>query len=168
MVPWGRLIGLIEPCYPKGEKRRPPIGIERMLRIYFLSQWYGLADEALEDAIYDSQAMRNFIGVDLGGESVPDATTLLKFRHLLEENDLTRAIFEQIGEHLKAKKLMMKEGTIVDATIINAPSSTKNSEGRRDPQMHQTRKGKQWYFGMKAHIGADAESGLVHSGIHRS
>lgn len=121
VVPWGRLIGLIEPCYPKGERGRPPIGIERMLRIYFLSQWYGLADEALEDAIYDSQAMRNFIGVDLGGESVPDATTLLKFRHLLEENDLTRAIFDEIGEHLKAKKLMMKEGTIVDATIINAP-----------------------------------------------
>jgi IS5 family transposase len=122
-----------------------------------------LADEALEHAIYDSQAMRNFIGVDLGGESVPDATTLLKFRHLLEENELTRAIFEEIGRHLKAKQLMMKEGTIVDATIISAPSSTKNAEGRRDPQMHQTRKGNQWYFGMKAHIGADAKSGLVHS-----
>jgi len=134
-----------------------------MLRIYFLAQWYGLADEALEDAIYDSQAMRNFIGVDLGGESVPDATTLLKFRHLLEENDLTRAIFEAIGTHLKAKKLMMKEETIVDATIINAPSSTKKAEGKRDSQMHQTRKGNQWYFGMKAHIGVDAESGLVHS-----
>ena len=163
VVPWGRLIALIEPCYPKGERGRPPIGIERMLRIYFLAQWYGLADEALEDAIYDSQAMRNFIGVDLGGESVPDATTLLKFRHLLEKNDLTQAIFEEIGKHLKAKKLLMKEGTIVDATIINAPSSTKNAEGKRDPQMHQTRKGNQWYFGMKAHIGADAESGLVHS-----
>jgi len=107
--------------------------------------------------------MRNFIGVDLGGESVPDATTLLKFRHLLEENDLTQAIFEEIGKHLQAKKLLMKEGTIVDATIINAPSSTKNAKGKRDPQMHQTRKGHQWYFGMKAHIGADAESGLVHS-----
>lgn len=163
VVPWGKLIALIEPCYPKGERGRPPVGIERMLRIYFLSQWYGLADEALEDAIYDSQAMRNFIGVDLGGESVPDATTLLKFRHLLEENELTRAIFEEIGRHLKAKQLMMKEGTIVDATIISAPSSTKNAEGRRDPQMHQTRKGNQWYFGMKAHIGADAKSGLVHS-----
>ena len=163
VVPWGNLIALIEPYYPKGERGRPPVGIERMLRIYFLSQWYGLADEALEDAIYDSQAMRNFIGVDLGGESVPDATTLLKFRHLLEENELTRAIFEEIGRHLKAKQLMMKEGTIVDATIISAPSSTKNAEGRRDPQMHQTRKGNQWYFGMKAHIGADAKSGLVHS-----
>jgi IS5 family transposase len=163
VVPWGKLIALIEPYYSKGKRGRPPVGIERMLRIYFLSQWYGLADEALEDAIYDSQAMRNFIGVDLGGESVPDATTLLKFRHLLEENELTRAIFEEIGRHLKAKQLMMKEGTIVDATIISAPSSTKNAEGRRDPQMHQTRKGNQWYFGMKAHIGADAKSGLVHS-----
>jgi IS5 family transposase len=163
LVPWGRLIALIEPCYPKGERGRPPIGIERMLRIYLLAQWYGLADEALEDAIYDTQAMRNFIGVDLGGESVPDATTLLKFPHLLEENDLTQAIFEEIGKHLQAKKLLMKEGTIVDATIINAPSSTRNAEGKRDPQMHQTRKGHQWYFGMKAHIGADAESGLVHS-----
>jgi len=107
--------------------------------------------------------MRNFIGVDLGGESVPDATTLLKFRHLLEEQNLTRAIFEEIGTQLKAKKLLMKEGTIVDAIIINAPSSTKSAEGKRDPQMHQTRKGNQWNFGMKAHIGADAESGLVHS-----
>ncbi|HEY5259562.1 MAG TPA: IS5 family transposase [Rhabdochlamydiaceae bacterium] len=163
VVPWGKLIELIEPYYPNGERGRPPIGIERMLRIYFLAQWYGLADEALEDAIYDSQAMRNFIGVDLGGESVPDATTLLKFRHLLEENDLSKAIFEEIGTHLRQKKLLMKEGSIVDATIINAPSSTKNAEGKRDPQMHQTRKGNQWYFGMKAHIGADADSGLVHS-----
>jgi IS5 family transposase len=163
VVPWKELEALIEPFYPKGERGRPPIGIERMLRIYFLAQWYGLADEALEDAIYDSQAMRNFIGVDLGGESVPDATTLLKFRHLLEENDLSKAIFEEIGTHLRQKKLLMKEGSIVDATIINAPSSTKNAEGKRDPQMHQTRKGNQWYFGMKAHIGADADSGLVHS-----
>jgi len=133
-----------------------------MLRIYFLSQWYGLADEALEDAIYDSQAMRNFIGVDLGGENVPDTTTLLKFRHLLEEQHLRQAIFEEIGSHLKAKKLLMKEGTIVDATIINTPYSTKNAEGKRDPQMNQTRKGNQWHFGMKAHIGVDAESRLVH------
>ena len=117
----GRLIALIEPCYPKGEQGRPPIGIERMLRIYFLAQWYRLADEALEDAIYDIQAMKNFIEVDLGGESVPDATTLLKFRHLLEEQNLTRAIFEEIGTHLKAKKLMMKEETIVDATILMRP-----------------------------------------------
>lgn len=158
VVPWGKLIALIEPCYPKRERGRPLVGIDRMLRIYLLSQWYGLADEALEDAIYDSQAMRNFIGVDLGRESVSDATTLLKFRHLLEENELTRAIFEEMRKHLKAKQLMMKEGG-----IISAPSSTKNAEGRRDPQMHQTSKGNQWYFGMNAHIGADAKSGLVHS-----
>jgi IS5 family transposase len=133
-----------------------------MLRVYFLSQWYGLADEALEDAIYDSQAMRNFVGIDLGSESVPDATTLLKFRHLLEREELTRAIFEQIGDHLQERKLSLREGTIVDATIIAAPSSKKNREGKRDPEMHQTRKGNAWHFGMKAHVGVDAESGLVH------
>lgn len=162
VVPWGKLVGLIEPYYPLGQRGRPPKGIERMLRIYFLSQWYGLADEALEDAIYDSQAMRNFVGVDLSREDVPDATTLLKFRRLLETQKLTEAIFEEVGRYLEEKKLRMKEGTIVDATIIAAPSSTKNAEGQRDPEMHQTRKGNQWYFGMKAHIGVDAQSGLVH------
>jgi IS5 family transposase len=134
-----------------------------MLRIYFLQQWYGLADEALEDTIYDSQAMRSFAGIDLGLESVPDATTLLKFRHLLEAHDLTRRIFEEVGALLTERKLLMREGTLVDATIIAAPSSTKNREGKRDPEMHQTKKGNQWHFGMKAHIGADAASGLVHS-----
>lgn len=162
VVPWGKLVGLVEPYYPAGQRGRPPKGIERMLRMYFLSQWYGLADEALEDAIYDSQAMRNFVGVDLSQEDVPDATTLLKFRRLLETQKLTEAIFEEVGRYLEEKKLRMKEGTIVDATIIAAPSSTKNAEGQRDPEMHQTRKGKQWYFGMKAHIGVDAQSGLVH------
>lgn len=163
VVPWKELEELIKPYYPKGERGRPPVGIEKMLRIYFLAQWYGLADEALEDAIYDSQAMRDFVGVDLGGEDVPDATTMLKFRHLLEENELTKAIFEEIATHLKAKKLLLKEGSIVDATIINAPSSTKNLEGKRDSEMHQVKKGNQWYFGMKAHIGVDAQSGIVHS-----
>lgn len=163
VVPWGRLVALIEPHYPTGKRGRPPVGIERMLRIYFLQQWYGLADEALEDTIYDSQAMRTFAGIDLGLESVPDATTLLKFRHLLEEHDLTRRIFEEVGALLSERKLLMREGTLVDATIIAAPSSTKNREGKRDPDMHQTKKGNQWYFGMKAHIGADAASGLVHS-----
>jgi transposase, IS5 family len=162
VVPWRALVELIEPHYPQGRRGRPPIGVERMLRVYFLSQWYGLADEALEDGIYDSQAMRNFVGIDLGSESVPDATTLLKFRHLLEREDLTRAIFEQIGDHLQERKLSLREGTIVDATIIAAPSSTKNREGKRDPEMHQTRKGNAWHFGMKAHVGVDAESGLVH------
>jgi len=163
VVPWGRLVALIEPHYPKGKRGRPPVGIERMLRLYFLQQWYGLADEALEDTIYDSQAMRSFAGIDLGLESVPDATTLLKFRHLLETQELTKRIFEEVGALLTERKLLMREGTLVDATIIAAPSSTKNREGKRDPDMHQTKKGNQWFFGMKAHIGADAASGLVHS-----
>ena len=163
VVPWERLCGVIEPHYPQGKRGRPPVGIERMLRIYFLQQWYALADEALEDALYDSQAMRTFAGIDLGSEAVPDATTLLKFRHLLEAHDLTRQIFAEVGALLSERKLLMKEGTIVDATIIAAPSSTKNARKERDPEMHQTKKGNQWYFGMKAHIGVDAQSGLVHS-----
>ena len=163
LVPWARLCAVIEPHYPKGRRGRPPIGIERMLRIYFLQQWYGLADEALEDALYDSQAMRTFAGIDLSVEAVPDATTLLKFRHLLEAHDLTRQMFEEVGALLSERKLLMREGTIVDATFIAAPSSTKNARQERDPQMHQTKKGNQWYFGMKAHIGVDAKSGLVHS-----
>ena len=163
VVPWLLLVGIIEPFYPKGKRGRPPIGIERMLRIYFLQQWYGLADEALEDAIYDSQAMRHFTGIDLGAESVPDATTLLKFRHLLEKHALTQKIFEAVGALLSEKQLLMKKGTLVDATIIAAAPSTKNKAKERDPEMHQTKKGKQYYFGMKAHIGADMESGLVHS-----
>ena len=163
VVPWARLCAVIEPHYPKGERGRPPIGIERMLRIYFLQQWYGLADEALEDALYDSQALRTFAGLDLSADPVPDATTLLKFRHLLEAHELTRRIFEEVGALLAERKLLMKEGTIVDATIIAAPSSTKNARKERDPEMHQTKKGNQWHFGMKAHIGVDAASGLVHT-----
>jgi IS5 family transposase len=163
VVPWGRLVAVIEPHYPKGERGRPPIGLERMLRIYFLQQWYALADEALEDTIYDSQAMRTFAGIDLSVEAVPDATTLLKFRHLLEAHDLTERLFQEVGALLAERKLLLKEGTIVDATILAAPSSTKNARQERDPEMHQTRKGNQWYFGMKAHIGVDAKSGLVHS-----
>jgi len=163
LMPWARLVGVIEPHYPKGERGRPPVGIGRMLRIYFLQQWYALSDEALEDAIYDSQAMRTFAGIDLSVESVPDATTLLNFRHLLEKHGLTKSIFDEVGAMLEEKKLLMREGTIVDATIIAAPSSTKNRSGERDPQMHQTKKGNQWYFGMKAHVGADMESGIVHT-----
>jgi len=165
VVPWARLVACIEPHYFKGERGRKPIGIERMLRMYFLQQWYALADEALEDALYDSQAMRSFAGIDLGVESVPDATTLLKFRHLLERHALTEGIFKEINAHLSERNLLMREGTIVDATIIAAPSSTKNQSKERDPQMHQTKKGNQWYFGMKAHVGADAESGLIHTVI---
>jgi len=163
VVPWARLCAVIEPHYPQGKRGRPPIGIERMLRIYFLQQWYALADEALEDALDDSQAMRNFAGIDRSVEAVPEATTLLKFRHLLEAHDLTRAIFAEVCQLLSERKLLMKEGTIVDATIIAAPSSTKNLRKARDPEMHQTKKGNQWHFGMKAHIGADAQSGLVHT-----
>jgi IS5 family transposase len=163
VVPWPRLLSAIEPYYPKGKRGRPPIGLERMLRIYFLQQWYGLSDEGLEDALYDSIAMRTFAGIDLAVEDVPDATTLLKFRRLLVEHDLTRALFDEIGIMLCQRGLLMKEGTIVDATIIEAPPSTKNAEKSRDPEMHQTKKGNEWHFGMKAHIGVDADSGLVHS-----
>ena len=163
VVPWARLCAVIEPHYPKGERGRPPIGLERMLRIYFLQQWYALGDEALEDALYDSQALRTFAGLDLSAEAVPDATTLLKFRHLLEAHDLTQKLFAEVGALLRERKLLMKEGTIVDATIIAAPSSTKNARQERDPEMHQTKKGNQWYFGMKAHLGVDAHSGLVHT-----
>ena len=164
IVPWGRLIAVIEPLYPtSGRVGRQPIGVSRMLRMYCLQQWYGLADEALEDALYDSQALRDFVGVDLSRESVPDATTLLKFRHLLQHNDLTKALFEEINAHLADKGLLMRAGTIVDATIIAAPSSTKNEGNKRDPEMHQTKKGNEWHFGMKAHIGVAAQSGLVHT-----
>jgi IS5 family transposase len=163
VVPWSRLVVLIEPRYPAGKRGRPPAGIERMLRIYFLQQWYGLADEALEDTLYDSQAMRSFVGIDLGRESVPDATTLLKFRRLLEAQELTKRIVEEVGALLSERKLLMREGTLVDATLIAAPPSTKNQAKKRDPEMHQTRKGNQWHFGMKAHIGADRDSKLVHT-----
>jgi len=145
IVPWMRLIGVIEPLYPtSGRVGRQPIGVAKMLRMYCLQQWYGLADEALEDALYDSQALRDFVGIDLSRESVPDATTLLKFRRLLHDNDLTRALFDEINAHLGQQGLLMRAGTIVDATIIAAPSSTKNEGKTRDPEMHQTKKGNQW------------------------
>ena len=161
VTPWLALVAEIEPFYPKGEGRgRPPIGVHRMLRMYIAQQRFGLSDEGIEDAIYDSQAIRGFIGIDLNRETAPDATTLLKFRRLLEENNLTERIFTAINTVLAAKGLLLKEGTVVDATIIEAPSSTKNKDGTRDPQMHQTKKGNQWHFGMKAHIGVDADSGL--------
>jgi transposase, IS5 family len=163
VVPWPRLVARLQPLYPKGERGRPPIGVERMLRIYFLEQWYGLADEALEDALYDSQALRGFAGIDLNHDPVPDATTLLKFRHWLERHDLTRALFDDIAAMLEERGLLMRQGTIVDATIIAAPPSTKNKSKSRDPEMHQTKKGNQWHFGMKAHIGVDVTSGVVHT-----
>ncbi len=161
VIPWARLLAVIAPHYPKGERGRPPIGLERMLRVYFLQQWYGLADEALEDALYDSQAMQGLARIDLAAEGVPDATTLLKFRRLLETHDLCRGLFAAINADLTARGLLLREGTLVDATLIAAPPSTKNKERQRDPEMHQTKKGQQWYFGMKAHIGADRDSKLV-------
>ena len=162
LTPWSALASEIEPFYPKGEGRgRPPIGLERMLRMYVAQQCFGLSDEGIEDALYDSQAVRGFVGTDLNREAAPDATTLLKFRRLLESHNLTQRIFAAINAHLALKGLLLKEGTVVDATIIAAPSSTKNQRGERDPEMHQTKKGNQWYFGMKAHIGVDADSGLT-------
>jgi len=163
VIPWGRLLAVIAPHYPKGERGRPPIGRERMLRVYFLQQWYGLADEALEDALYDSQALQHFARIDLSGEGVPDATTLLNFRRLLETHDLCKGLFTAINADLTARGLLLREGTLVDATLIAAPPSTKNKEKKRDPEMHQTKKGNQWYFGMKAPIGADRDSKLVHT-----
>jgi IS5 family transposase len=164
LVPWGRLEAVIAPMYPtSGRVGRQPMGVSKMLRMYLLQQWYGLADEALEDALYDSQALRDFVGIDLSRQQVPDATTLLKFRRLLQANDLTRAMFAEINAHLAEQGLLMKAGTIVDATIIAAPSSTKNKSGERDPEMHQVKKGNQWHFGLRAHIGVDAQSGIVHS-----
>jgi IS5 family transposase len=170
VVPWALLLTMLTPYYYPNAGRgagrgagRPPIGLERMLRMYFLQQWYGLADEALEDAVYDSQAFRGFLGIDLGREGVPDATTLLGFRRLLEEQELTAGILATINAHLRERGLLLEKGTLVDASIFHAPSSTKNQNKARDPAMHQTRKGNQWYFGAKAHIGVDAHSGLVHT-----
>ena len=163
LISWTKLLAVIGPHCPKGERGRPPIGLERMLRVYFLRQWHGLADEALEDALYDRQAMQGFARLDLTAEGVPDATTLLKFRRLLETHDLCQGLFAAINADLTARGLLLRAGTLVDATLIAAPSSTKNQAKQRDPEMHQTKKGNQWCFGMKAHIGADRDSKLVHT-----
>lgn len=163
VVPWGELCALIEPFYPKAGNGRPPIGVERMLRIYFLQQWFNLSDPGVEEALYDSLAMRSFVGIDLGREPVPDETTACKFRHLLEKHEIGRQLFEQVHVHLEKHGIKVSKGTIVDATIISAPSSTKNASGERDPDMHQTKKGKQWYFGMKAHIGVDSKTKVIHA-----
>ena len=164
ITPWAALEAQIAPFYPKGDGRgRPPIGLNRMLRMYVAQQCFGLSDEGIEDALYDSQAIRRFVGIDLAREAAPDATTLLKFRHLLEQHALTRAIFETINAHLAERGLIMREGTIVDATFIAAPPSTKNKAKARDPEMRQAKKGNNWHFGMKAHIGVDSKSGLVHT-----
>ena len=165
IVPWQPLCSVIEPHYPKAGNGRPPVGLERMLRMYFVQHWFNLADEACEEALLDSAALRRFVGIDLGRERVPDGTTLLKFRRLLENNKLGEALFAKVGEVLQERGLKLGTGTIVDATIIAAPSSTKNADRARDPQMHQTRKGQQWHFGMKLHIGVDSQSGLTHSAV---
>jgi len=162
VIPWERLIARIEPHYPKAGAGRQPLGIEKMLRIYFLQQWFNLSDPAAEDAIYDSESMRRFAGVDLGEDVVPDETTILRFRHLLEKHKLTEGIFAEVRALLEERRLLLHSGTIVDATIIAAPSSTKNASETRDPEMKQGRKGKNWYFGMKLHIGTDRR-GIVHT-----
>lgn len=165
VVPWARLCALLEPHYPKGSPSggRPPLPLERMFRIYCLQQWYNLSDPGAEEALYDSITMRQFAGVSSDADVIPDETSILNFRRLLERHQLTERLFAEINAHLSQRGLFVGKGTIVDATIINAPSSTKNVEKQRDPEMHQTRKGKQWYFGMKMHTGTDAAFGLVHT-----
>ena len=163
LVPWAQFCALIEPYYPRAGNGRAPIGIERMLRMYLIANWFNLADEACEDALYDIAAFRDFCRIDLGRERVPDATTLLNFRHLLEQHQIGAALFAKVGELLLANGMKLSGGTIVDATLIAAPPSTKNRDNSRDPEMHQSKKGNQWYFGMKLHIGADSKTGLVHS-----
>jgi IS5 family transposase len=161
VIPWARLLRLIEPHYPKSAVGRPPHALGTMLRIYFLQQWFDLSDPAAEDAIYDSESMRRFARVELGDDAVPDETTICRFRHLLEAHKLQAAIFESVNGLLSERRLLLRTGTIVDATILSAPRSTKNETGKRDPEMKQTRKGNQWYFGMKLHVGTDTQ-GRVH------
>ena len=165
VVPWDKLCCLIAPYYPKPGNGRPPVGVERMLRIYFLQQWFNLSDPAVEEALYDSGVMRCFVGIDLGNEPVPDETTVCKFRHLLEEHRLGGQMLEAVNLHLQSRGVRITTETIVDATIIHAPTSTKNREQKRDPEMHQTKKGNQWYFGMKAHVGVDSKTKLIHTAL---
>lgn len=162
IIPWPQLLEVIEPHYPKGGKGRPPLGLEKMLRIYFLQIWFNLSDPAAEEAIYDSESMRRFTRIELSEDKIPDETTILNFRHLLEEHELTKAMFEKINGLMEVKGLLLRSGTIVDATIIAAPSSTKNATEKRDPEMRQTKKGNNWHFGMKFHVGTDRR-GVVHS-----
>jgi len=163
LMPWAEFCALIEPFYPKAGNGRPPVGLERMLRMYCVANWFNLSDIACEDALYDVPVFREFCRIDLGRERVPDATTLLNFRHLLEAHHLGAALFAKVGELLMANGMRLSGGTIVDATLIAAPPSTKNKDKSRDPEMHQTKKGNEWHFGMKLHIGADSKTGLVHS-----
>ena len=163
IVPWSALCAVVEEHYPKGKVGRPPIGVERMLRIMFLQHWFNLSDPAVEEALYDTPVMRAFAHIDTGRERVPDETTICKFRHLIERCDLSGSIFEAVAMHLSEHGIVVRQGTIVDATILDAPSSTKNKAKERDPEMHQTRKGNQWFFGMKAHVGVDSKTKVIHS-----
>ena len=165
VVPWGELVSLIAPHAPTpGAKGgRPPFAVETLLRIHFLQQWFNLSDPAMEESLYDMALFREFVGLDAGEDNLPDESTILRFRHLLQTHNLSVQILATVNATLAAKGLLLKRGTVVDATLIAAPSSTKNSTGKRDPEMHQSKKGNQWHFGMKAHIGVDADSGLVHT-----
>jgi IS5 family transposase len=165
VVPWTRLLALIEPHYPKAGPKggRPPMPLETMLRVYFLQQWYALSDPMAEEMLCDSDAMRHFAGIELGCDRIPDETTILNFRHLLEKHELTEKLFAEVNSHLADQGITLRSGTLVDATIIDAPSSKKNEARARDPEMSSTKKGNTWYFGMKAHVGVDADSGIVHS-----
>lgn len=165
-IPWAALVALVKPHYYEGRRGRKPIGVERMLRMYFLQLWFNLSDEGVEDAIYDSRAFSEFMGISFGlGDQVPDATTLLKFRRIIESKGLARQMLDCVNGILESEGVMMRGGSIVDATFVEAPSSTKNASGSRDPEMHQAKKGKNWHFGMKAHVGVDAGSGLVHTAV---
>ena len=163
VVPWAALVELVAPFAPEGRRGRPPFSVETMLRIHFMQQWFTLSDPAMEEALHDMPLFREFAGLGGWSDRLPDETTILRFRHLLEQHKLAPKILQTVNELLRGKGLLLRAGTVVDATLIAAPSSTKNSSGERDPEMHQSKKGNQWYFGMKAHIGADAESGLVHT-----
>ena len=165
VVPWTQLLKVIKRYYPKAGNGRPPLGLEKMLRIYFLQQWFNLSDPSMEETLYDSESMRRFAGIELGQDEVPDETTILNFRHLLERHGLTKKLFAKVQEHLQRQGLSLRAGTIVDATIITAPRSTKNASGKHDPEMSSTRKGTDWFFGMKLHVGTDAVYGLAHSAV---
>ena len=163
VVPWPKLLRVVERHYPRVGNGRPPMGLEKMLRVYFLQQWFNLSDPAMEDALYDIESLRRFAGIELGQDEVPDETTILHFRHLLERQGLTKKMWAQINAHLQQRGLLMRQGTIVDATIMAAPTSTKNASGTRDPEMSSVRKGQEWHFGMKLHVGVDSVSGVAHS-----
>jgi len=164
VVPWPQLLKVIRRHYPKAGHGRPPLGLEKMLRVYFLQQWFNLSDPAMEDALYDIESLRRFAGIELGQDEVPDETTILKFRHLLERHNLTKKLFAQVTAHLEEKKLLLRAGTIVDATIVSAARSKKNAAKELDPEMSSTRKGTDWFFGLKLHVGTDTH-GLAHTAV---